>query len=204
MRLVLVRHGDAHAGLTGTIAGPSGCRGLTDHGRRQAAQLRDVWAGAGMDADVLLASVLPRAVETAAIIAPALGFDEVPQDCDLCEVHVGEADASDWADYPGTYGTFDMPAEPDRRFAPGGDSWRSFHERVATTMQRLAEAHAGEVVVAVCHAGWIAASLRVHLSSPPWTPSVRLQPSNTGWTEWEHDPLVDQWRLRVFDDTRHL
>ena len=35
MRLVLVRHGHAHAGFTGPIAGAVGCAGLTDLGRAQ-------------------------------------------------------------------------------------------------------------------------------------------------------------------------
>jgi broad specificity phosphatase PhoE len=44
--------------------------------------------------DALLASILPRAVETAELIAPALGLDpdSVDQDCDLCELHPGECD----------------------------------------------------------------------------------------------------------------
>ena len=62
----------------------------------------------------LLTSLLPRAIETASIIAPALGFEEVPQDCDLCEVHTGEADGLDWADYAERFGSLDMHAEPER------------------------------------------------------------------------------------------
>jgi Histidine phosphatase superfamily (branch 1) len=54
MRLVLVRHGDAHAGFHGVIAGPRGCAGLTDRGREQAAARRDFLAVSGrVRADVL-------------------------------------------------------------------------------------------------------------------------------------------------------
>lgn len=205
MRLILVRHGDAHAGLHGTIAGPTGCRGLTDLGRRQAAALRDHLTGAGrIGVDALLASELPRAIETAEIVAPALDVDEVPQDCALCEVHTGEADGTDWADYPTRYGAFDMLAEPDRPFAPGGDSWNSFHDRVDSMMERLAAEHAGRTVMAVCHAGVIAATLRVRFGLPGARTDVRLVPTNTGLTTWEHDPSVDQWTLRSYDDARHL
>lgn len=205
MRLILVRHGDAHAGLHGTIAGPTGCRGLTDLGRRQAAALRDHLAEGGRTrVDALLASELPRAIETARIVAPALGVDDVPQDCELCEVHTGEADGTDWADYPDTYGAFDMLAEPDRPFAPGGDSWNSFHDRVGSMMTRLAVEHAGRTVMAVCHAGVIAATLRVRFGLPDARTDVRLIPTNTGLTTWEHDPAVDQWTLRSYDDARHL
>ena len=72
MRLILVRHGEAHAGFHGPIAGRTGCAGLTAHGRRQAEALRDHLERSGrLVADVLLASVLPRAIETAEIIASA-------------------------------------------------------------------------------------------------------------------------------------
>jgi broad specificity phosphatase PhoE len=205
MRLVLVRHGEAHAGLHGVIAGPRGCRGLTTHGRRQAEALRDhLLASQALQADVLMASVLPRAVETAQIIAPGLGFDSFAQDCDLCEVHTGEADGLDWSVYPDRYGALDMAAEPDREFAPGGESWNSFHERVQVMLQRLARDHAGQTVVAVCHAGVIMASVRTLFDVPHPGPGTRLQPTNTGLTVWEHEQPLDRWTLHTFNDTGHL
>ena len=70
MRLFLVRHGDAYAGFHGVIGGPVGCPGLTPLGRRQAESLRDHLAESGrVRADVLLASIIPRAIETADIVA---------------------------------------------------------------------------------------------------------------------------------------
>lgn len=205
MRLILVRHGDAHAGLHGVIAGPKGCRGLTDLGRAQAERLRDHLAAIDdPGVDLLLASELPRAIETAQIIAPAVGADEVPRDCDLCEVHTGEADATDWAEYPDRFGTFDMAAEPDRPFAPGGDSWNSFNGRVGAMMDRLADDHAGRTVMAVCHAGVIAASVRVRFDLPGAVSDVRLVPTNTGRTVWDRDDATGQWTLRTYDDASHL
>jgi probable phosphoglycerate mutase len=205
MRLIFVRHGDAHAGFHGVIAGRLGCEGLTDLGRTQAEQLRDHLAASGhLRADVLLASELPRAIETARIIAPALGFEDVGQDCDLCEVHTGEADGLPWSEYAGTYGSLDMAAEPDRIFAPGGDSWSSFHERVRRTMYRLANEHVDRTVVAVCHAGVIMASMREILGMPHPGTGARLVPTNTGLTEWEHDASSDVWTLRTYNDASHL
>src|SRR5690606_9684374 len=100
MELVLVRHGDAFAGLSGVIGGERGCRGLTDLGRRQSEALRDHLAtSARARADVLLASTIPRAIETARIIAPGLGIEVAGHECDLCEVHTGEADGLEWAEY---------------------------------------------------------------------------------------------------------
>lgn len=204
MRLILVRHGDAHAGLHGVIAGPRGCRGLTDLGRRQAALLRERFEAAPIEADVLMTSELPRAIETAQIIAPGLGMDRIPRDCDLCEVHTGEADGMEWVEYRNRYGSVDMAAEPDRVFAPGGDSWNSFNERVHRTMHRLATDHPDGTVVAVCHAGVIAASMTVLLAIPPAASPARLRPTNTGLTVWGHDTGTGRWTLEGYNDTSHL
>ncbi|MGB3411056.1 MAG: histidine phosphatase family protein [Microthrixaceae bacterium] len=205
MRLVLIRHGDAYAGLIGTIAGPIGCAGLTPLGKLQAEALRDRLATSGtLVADALLTSELPRAIQTAQIIAPALGFTIAEQDCDLCEVHTGEADNTHWADYPANYGVFDMMAEPDRPFAPEGDSWNSFHLRVNSAMERLAREHRDETVVAVCHAGVIMASIRTIFDMPHPGTGALMRPSNTGMTVWEHDETLDRWTLHTFNDAEHL
>jgi len=201
-RLVFVRHGDAHAGFHGPIAGPTGCSGLTDLGRSQAASLRDHLAATGrLTVDAMVTSMIPRAIETAGIVAPALGFDEVVQDCSLCEVHTGQADGVDWSEYPSRFGSFDMMAEPDRPFAPDGDSWHSFHERVDAAMNRLADEHRGETVMVVCHAGVIAATMRLRFGSVDDPGTTRLVPTNTGLTTWE---FGDEWTLRHYDDARHL
>jgi probable phosphoglycerate mutase len=205
MRLILVRHGEAHAGFTGPIAGPKGCAGLTLLGRYQAEALRDHLAATGrVQADVLLSSRLPRAIETAEIIAPALGLGVAHHDCDLCEVHTGEVDGMDWADYNARFGSFDMEAEPDRRFSTDGDSWNSFHERVQRVLDRLAREHAGRTVVAACHAGVIMASMRLLLGIGDPATSAHLRPTNTGLTEWEHEPDLQGWILRSYNETEHL
>ena len=205
MRLVLVRHGEAHAGFSGVIGGRTGCAGLTPLGRRQAEALRDHLAASDrVKADVLLVSELPRAIETAQIIAPGLGLEIAGHDCDLCEVHTGEADGLAWEEYTAKYGSFDMEAEPDRVFAPEGDSWNSFHERVQRLLERLAADHPDETVVAVCHAGVIMASMRGLLGLPQSGRGTQLRPTNTGLTEWEHDPVLDRWSLHSFNETGHL
>ena len=205
MRLILVRHGDAHAGFHGVIGGQRGCTGLTPHGRTQAEALRDHLGSSGrVQADVLLASVLPRAVETAEIIAPGLGLDIAGQECDLCEVHTGEADGLAWTEYGVRFGSFDMEAEPDRLFAPAGESWNSFHQRVHGVLDRLAREYAAQTVVAVCHAGVIMASLRVLLGIERPGTGAQLRPSNTGLTEWEHEPSLDRWTLHSFNEASHL
>ncbi|HZM40116.1 MAG TPA: histidine phosphatase family protein [Acidimicrobiales bacterium] len=205
MRLTLVRHGEAHAGFHGVIAGPNGCTGLTDRGRAQAVALRDHLAASGrVRADVLLSSVIPRAIETAEIIAPALGIVTFGRECDLCEVHTGQADGLEWAEWGARYGSFDMEAEPDRVFAPEGESWNTFHERVREMLARLAREYEGRKVVAVCHAGVIMASLRVLLGIANPGTGTRIHPTNTGLTEWEWEPSPARWTLHSFNEATHL
>lgn len=205
MRLLLIRHGDAYAGFQGVIGGPRGCRGLTPLGRLQAAALRDYLADTGdARADILLASILPRAIETAQIIAPGLGLTAVRQECGLCEVHTGDADGLTWTEYADRYGSFDMESDPDRVFAPGGDSWTSFHERVRSAFEGIASEFGDRTVMAVCHAGVITASLRVLCEIPQSTTSAHFRPSNTGVTEWEYDTIYPRWILHSFNERAHL
>jgi len=205
MRLILVRHGDAYAGFGGVISGPKGCIGLTNLGRAQAEALRDHLASTHrVQADVLLASELPRAIETASIIADGLGFESFDRACDLCEVHTGDADGLTWDEYATKYGSFDMEAEPDRVFAPEGDSWNGFHDRVRAMLARVAREYEGKTVVAVCHAGVINASLTTLLGIPRPGTMAQLRPSNTGLTQWEHSEELHRWTLHSFNETPHL
>jgi broad specificity phosphatase PhoE len=205
MHLILVRHGEAHAGFHGVIAGPTACTGLTDRGRAQATALRDHLAASGrVRADVLLSSIIPRAIETAEIIAPGLGIVTFGRECDLCEVHTGRADGLEWAEWGVRYGSFDMETDPDRVFAPEGESWNSFHERVRQMLDRLAREYEEQTVVAVCHAGVIMASLRVLLGIGRPGTGTRIHPTNTGLTEWEWEPSQGRWTLHSFNEATHL
>jgi phosphohistidine phosphatase len=71
IELCLLRH--AHAGDSMTWEGDDELRPLTDKGRRQAERLGRLLAAAGLVPDVVLASPLLRARETAEIVAEALG-----------------------------------------------------------------------------------------------------------------------------------
>jgi broad specificity phosphatase PhoE len=205
MRLILVRHGDAYASFHGLVGGQRGCTGLTPLGQRQAEALGEHLAATGrVRADVLLASVLPRAIQTAEIIAPGLGLEVVRQECGLCELHTGEADGLTWTEYASRFGSFDMEAEPERIFAPGGESWRTFHERVQRMFAQIAQEFTHQTVVAVCHAGVIMASMRGLLGIPHPGTGARIRPLNAGLTEWEYDQAAGRWTLHSFNEVGHL
>lgn len=203
-RLVLVRHGESMATVDQVVGGHDGCSGLSPRGREQAEALRRRLAATGeIEADVILASILPRAVETAAIIAPALGGLPVAQDCDLCEIHPGESDGLSWEEYGRRYNV-DMRADPLAPIAPGGESLADFHGRVSKTLLRIADEHAGRTVVLVCHGGVVAGSFHTFfgLSVEHGVP-VSVWTENTALTEWAREG-DGRWRLLRHNDTAHL
>ena len=76
--------------------------------------------------------------------------------------------------------------------------------QVELTLVRLAAEYEDRTVMAVCHGGVILASVRRLLGVPHPGTGARLQPTNTGVTEWEHDPLQERWLLRSYDESIHL
>ena len=155
--------------------------------------------------DVLLASVLPRAVETAERLAPALDLSstDVIQDCDLCELHPGECDGMTWDEFRRIYGDLDMANNPYTPLSPGGESLAEFHLRVGRTLTRLAIDHEGETVVIASHGGLIYASLVVFLSLPRFGRQAELNPENASITEWAR-VSNGRWRLVRYNDIAHL
>jgi probable phosphoglycerate mutase len=205
-RLVLVRHGEAMCALNSTIGGVKGCTGLSPEGRRQAEKLRDrlLRTGELADADVLLTSVLPRAIETAEIIAPALGKAgevEAKQDCDLCELHPGEADGLTWDTWEERYGRIDMRANPYAPIAPGGESIADFLLRVGRTLTRIVGEHPDQTVVLAVHGGLVWGSVTTFMNLPLRMP-LFLEAENTSVTEWELAEEAN--RLVRYNDFAHL
>jgi len=205
-RLVLVRHGEAMCNITGVVGGIRGCTGLSAIGVRQAEALRArlVESGELAEAEALYASVLPRALQTAAIVGPAVGPDgtlEVVADCDLCELHPGEGDGLTWPEFSQRFGEPEWDVEPTTVLAPGGESWSGFVDRVAGALDVLATRHRGQLVVVVCHAGVIEASL---IAFVPVVPArrLKLRTEHTALTEWEWSE--DGWRLLRYNDAAHL
>jgi len=203
-RLVLVRHGHARAVETGVVAGHRGCVGLSGTGRAQAEALGARLAAAGFRPDVTVTSVLPRAVETARVLTRWLGLDPAAttQDCDLCERHPGEADGLTWDELVARYGPLDPTRDPDRPMSPGGESGRTFRQRVRATVGRLGADHDGRTVLAVTHGGVILAATLRFLGLSPRSYAYDLV--NTSVTEWVRPGGSDAWLLHRFNDAAHL
>jgi probable phosphoglycerate mutase len=211
-RIVLVRHGESLAQERQIVGGHRGCVGLSERGRRQAEALHDRLSSTGELADAagLYASIMPRAVETAAVIADVVGGHQPVSDCNFCEFHPGAADGLPWAEAQRLY----PPApdrEPGRRWAPGAETWLEMSERVARALDTVVARHRGGTVVVVCHGGVIAHSMIRWLrlpSSPRAGDRAFVDPANTSLTEWRmvvEDPdTPGRPELVRFNDFAHL
>lgn len=205
-RVVLIRHGEAACAVDGVVGGHRGCTGLSDVGRVQAAALGRRLARTGelRDASVLYTSVLPRAVETAAVVCEALGADAPARraDCDLCELHPGEADGLTWPEFSSRFGAPDWDVDPGAPIAPGGESWTGFVSRASGAVAAVAARHPGRLSVIVAHAGVIEATLATFLGVDPGRGRLGLRTTNTSLTEWELGG--GRWRLLRYNDAAHL
>jgi broad specificity phosphatase PhoE len=207
-RLVLIRHGESCAQTQGILSGHDTCTGLSELGRRQAQALRDRLASTGelASVDAIYTSILPRAIETAAIIRPALGEPVEPQaECDWCEIHAGEGEGLTWADFQKRYprppdGDLD---DPFRRRVPGMETWAECYLRVGSRLKRAAEDHPGQRVLVVAHGGTIGSSF-VALGGLPMRQGSAFthEALNTSITEWRGQGST--WRLVRYNDAGHL
>jgi len=206
-RLVLVRHGEAECNVAGVVGGRLGCTGLSPLGRAQAEALRSRLAesGALAGAAALYASVLPRALETASIIAPEMGDGQldVVADCDLCELHPGEGDGLTWDQFTERFGVPAWDNDPSTPLSPGGESWSGFVARAGDALEAVAARHPGAIVVVVCHAGVIESALLRFLPLADGA-RLRLRTEHTSLTEFELEAGAGAWRLLRYNDAAHL
>jgi broad specificity phosphatase PhoE len=187
-RLILIRHGESRAAVDQVVGGHKGCEGLSEIGVRQVRALAGRLAATGElgSVDALLTSVLPRAIETAELLAPAIGLavGDVQQDCALCELHPGECDGMTWEDFEDVYGDPDMRANPYTPLSPGGESLADFRLRAGRALAGVVRDQAGKTVVIACHGGIVGASMTMWLGLPAFGSLVEFQVDNTSLTEW--------------------
>ena len=184
--------------------------GLTPLGVRQAELLRDRLAATGeIVPDVFIASTLPRARQTAQIIAPA--FREMPIIFDdaVRELHPGEAEDMTVREFREKFGGYNLDREPFRPVSPGGETWGQFVLRGGTALHRIITEHEGKTIVVVCHGGIIDISFIYFLGMESLRlPETRFDTHNTSITYWNKTaPFQDRparWRLGRYNDDMHV
>lgn len=205
-RLLLVRHGEAQVAVDRVVGGERTCTGLSELGRAQAERLAERWrSGFEPAVDVLCASTMPRARETADVLAPVLDLEPV-LDAELVELRPGEADGVSWDEVAARFGTRDLDSDPFAPFSPGGESRAVFTHRVLTALAALARHHAGSSILVACHGGVIDVAMR-HVLGLGLTARLDLWTRNCSVTEMVHAAREGEprrWRLVRYNDCAHL
>ena len=205
--LLLVRHGESEVTVRRVLGGEATCTGLSELGRRQAAALRDRWeSGTEPEVDVLYSSTLPRAIETAEIINPALGNLPLALDEDLVEHRPGDADGMPFDQVEEVFGPLDFHSRPHSPMAPNAESAQAFFHRTSRGLERVLSDNVGRTVLISCHGGVIDIAFR-YLLDLPRRGSFDLWTLNTSITEFRANdagPHRGRWRLVRYNDHAHL
>jgi probable phosphoglycerate mutase len=203
-RLVLIRHGESRATAERFVGGPRSCTGLTDHGRAQAQALKTrLLHDKNIDATAVFSSNFPRAIETASIVAPAVGSLPLLVDAGWGEHDPGpECDGMTYDEFIARFGTPRWDGDPHDVVYPGGETIAEFHDRVMETLRRTVRNHEGGTLVVSCHAGVIDAVMRNTLQMHQ-TGRFELSTVNTSLTELVH-VQGSKWRLVRYNDAAHL
>jgi probable phosphoglycerate mutase len=190
MSILLVRHGETEQNAARVVQVPSSP--LSAQGRAQAQRLARRLAGLGVVR--ILASDLPRAVETAAYASTATGVAVE------LEPLLRERDFGDLRGTP--YAALDFDPFAPGYVPPNGESLAVFHARVALAWERVtqaAAATAGKLLV-VTHGLVCRALAERQLRLAPGL-SIPPQWANTSLSEVDAAP---PWTVRLLNCTAHL
>lgn len=189
IEIVVLRHGQSVADIVGRHEGRADFP-LTDLGREQAG-LAAGWIAEHLPPDVIFASPLKRAAETAQILADRLTLD-VCFDDDLMEFDNGLQAGLTFAEADERYPVPEGGYKPHER-VPGGESEIAFGARAELAWSGLlSTAEQGQRIAIVAHGGIITRLFRCFLQLPLCT-NVRAGTGDTGIHLW-----------RVFDDNRYV
>lgn len=199
--IILVRHGEAEHNV-GDLTGGWTESALTPLGERQAAAVAERLGRELRGTDVrLLSSDLRRARQTAEAMAEALGV-ETEYSTDLREFNNGVAANKRREEVQEIY------VEPgdsllDWQPYPEAETWRRFHLRVASHMDRVMEGQDKPLLI-VCHGGTVVQIvswwLRLPIETLNW---VNFHSYPTGVTVLTETKWGER-RLERLNDTSHL
>lgn len=205
--LYLIRHGQAMVAIKEALNDT----GLSPLGVRQAECLRDRLAATGeIAADVLIASTMPRAKQTAEILAPAFGlpivFDDEVQE--WREGNEEDLEKIDIAEFRARFEAVPYEQKPFFRTVPSSETWVQFVLRAATALNRIVHEHEGKTIVIVCHGGIVDSSMISFLGlSSLQFPRAYFETHNTSITHWlthTREDFPPGWVLECYNDVMHL
>ncbi len=203
-RILLMRHGKTLANQEHTTQGRLVNLGLIDEGKEQVRRLGRFLCSHSLSPDILVASPLVRAQESADILAPLCGLKNYETHAGLEEIDFGHLQGNtleelkkqrvDWRAY---YAGLDINI-----MYPGGESIRQARDRVVTTALELMTMYPTQNLGFVSHGG----ALRLLMS---WIlKTEHIQPiyhENSGLTTLEQSLDADLYfMIRTLNSTAHL
>ena len=197
--LIAIRHGETEWNSEGRYQGHLNSV-LNAEGLAQARALAERLSTERFD--LLLASDLGRALQTASAIAMRTGH-EIVVEPRLRERRMGIFQGLTPEEvrerYPEEYARF-RSHDPDY-VIPGGESMRQLYERSVACFTELAERHAGLTLAAVSHGGVLAMLYR-HAKALPLDTPRDFALHNTGINRFCR--RQGTWQLNIWGDIGHL
>jgi probable phosphoglycerate mutase len=199
--LLLARHGETADNRRLVFQGQSG-KALNALGRAQAARLAERMRR--HPPDVIIASDLERARETATIIGAATGLP--PE----LEPELREVDDGSWTGkshdevqelFPAEWNAWASGIDVRRG---GGETYGELSERIERAVVRAATKYPGRRVLLVSHGGSIKAFIAKMLGVSADGMRALAGVGNCGLTAIERDLRTGRSRLHAWNDTAHL
>ncbi len=207
-RLLLIRHGQTLHNTQGLVSGRSDVP-ITEIGHQQA-KLMAERVKAEYAVDVLYASPLQRAMQTAEYLAQACNLPVVPNQ-DLIEYGFGDLSDTKAAllrdtipalhEQIVTWFESNFSDHPIRPHIPGSEPIEELKNRIQAFTDMILKKHPGKLVAAVSHGGFIKSFLYYYTGGdfsryvPFWVDNVSLS-------------IVDFYRgnpvIRLFNDNSHI
>jgi probable phosphoglycerate mutase len=199
----MLRHGESAAHVEGEVfplVGGHGDPPLSDEGRAQAEQAATRLIATGERIAAVYVTTLQRTHQTAAPLLAALGLEAVVEP-DLREGFLGDWEGGEFRKRIADGDPIALRMYSEQRWdvIPNAEPQDAFAHRVRAGINRIAEAHPDELVVAVVHGGVIGQVLAQATGAHGFAFSGA---DNASLSHIVVAP--DRWVVRCYNDTTHL
>ena len=197
--MILIRHGETTWNRQSRVQGQTDSP-LSALGHAQAKATGLLLSGEPID--VIVASDLGRARDTAAAIAQATGA-VLQFDARLRERCYGEIEGHTWSEVEQKFpSAWERMTARDPAFAPqNGESAREFSDRVISVLTEIAAANDGRRIVIVTHGGVVGMLYR-HVMHIPLDERREYALLNASINRFRY--VESRWFLDVWGDVSHL
>jgi broad specificity phosphatase PhoE len=200
--ITFARHGESIGNVEDRMQGLSDYP-LSETGRAQARALMKRWQMEKLGFDVVIASPLSRASETAQIIASGLAISNLEYEPLWMERDMGKRTGLTWAEIQDQFKTRDFVNPYDTSFEDGEGDWALFL-RAGQALHKLLQRPAARYLV-VTHGAILNMTLYAILGIAP-QPSAqgpRFSLGNTAIASFRYYPLAHRWQVKVIGDRSH-